>query len=433
MDSVARFQELLRIPTVHPGDTGDWSQHERFVDRLTELYPRVFAALEFERVGRSALLRWPGATSASPLVLMAHFDVVPAVGAWTHPPFAAEIDDDGVLWGRGTIDDKGELVAILEAVDELVDAGFAPARDIYLSFGHDEESYGTGAIEIVALLESRGVRPGLVLDEGGAVVEGAFPGVEVPLAMVGVSEKGLVNVLLSVEQDGGHASAPPAMAATVRIARAVQRLEAHPFPSRLDPPVRGMLTAIAPHARGALRWALSHLTFTAPLVIRILARVGSETRAMVRTTMAVTQLGGSAAHNVLAERATATVNVRIAGSSSLADVEAHVRRVIADPLVRIELEGGSEPSPVSPTDGHAWDTVVAALGEAFPDAAAVPYVMFAASDSRHFARISDHVYRFCGLRMSSAERAGLHAIDERVTVAHWREAIRFFAAVIRSY
>lgn len=434
MEPVDRLRELLRIPTVHPGESDDWSPHERFVERLAELYPAVHERLERELVGRSVLFRWPGAVAADPLVLMAHFDVVPASDeGWTHPPFAAVLDDDGVIWARGAIDDKGELVAILEAVEALVEAGFEPARDVYLSFGHDEESAGNGARAIVDVLESRGIRPGLVLDEGGAVVDDVFPGVDRPIAAVGVSEKGIADVLLAVEQEGGHASMPPRLAATVRIARAVQRLEAHPFPARLDEPVRRMLEAIGVHASGVLGLAFRHLGVSSPLVVRAMARLGPETRAMVRTTMAVTQLSGSAAHNVLAERATANVNVRIAVSSSVAETEAHIRRVVADEKVRIEVREPHEPSPVSPSSGPAWDAIATAVGAAFPGAATVPYVMFAASDARHFTRISDHVYRFCGIRMSKAERATLHAIDEHVQVADWIESIGFFSALVRAY
>ncbi|MFT4123199.1 MAG: M20/M25/M40 family metallo-hydrolase [Microbacteriaceae bacterium] len=456
--AVERFRELLRIPTVHPdaahpsarpGDAAhersehdrpehDWSEHERFLARLPELYPLLSASLERELIGtagggRSALYRWPGASGEAPLVLMAHYDVVPASDTgWTHPPFAAELEDD-VIWARGAIDDKGELVAILEAVETLLAAGVTPPRDVYLSLGHDEESGGTGAREIVRTLRERGIRPGLVLDEGGAVVDDVFPGVDSPIAAIGVSEKGAAKVLLSVDQDGGHASTPPAMAATVRIARAVLRLERRPFPARLDPPVRAMLEAIGPHARGARGWAFRHLGLTAGLVTRMMARLGDETRAMVRTTMAVTRLSGSAADNVLAARATATVDVRIAGSASVAAVEEHVRRVVADPLVRVELGETHEPSPVSPTHGPAWDAVVAAVRTAFPDAVPVPYVMYAASDARHFAAISGHVYRFCAMRMTAAERAGLHGLDERIRVGSWLDTIAFYRALVRGY
>jgi carboxypeptidase PM20D1 len=436
---VERFQELLRIPTVHPGpgDDADWSAHERFAARLEDLYPRVHRALDREPIGRSLLYRWPGdgSTSTGPIVLMAHFDVVPAAdeASWTYPPFAATITgsgEDRLIWGRGTLDDKGPLVAILEAVEGLLEEGFQPDRDVYLSFGHDEESYGTGAQQIAATLEARGIRPSLVLDEGGAIVRGVFPGVTAPIAAVGVSEKGIADVVLTVAQAGGHASTPPKLAATVRIARAVARLNARQFPARLNPVTRAMLSTVGAHAPGALGVALRNLRSTAPLVTRVLTRLTDETRAMVRSTMAITQLSGSAASNVLAERATATVNVRIAIGSSVAEAREHVRAAIGDAGIEVRVEHASEPSPISPMTGPTWQRVAAAVRAVAPEAVPTPYVMMAASDARHFTGISDAVYRFMPFELSAEERATLHAIDERLGVATWLRGIRFYREIV---
>lgn len=434
-DALERFRSLLRSPTQI--DRPD--ELAAMPGFIAALYPRVHDALERELIGdRGILYRWPGGDPAlAPLVLMAHYDVVPAADeGWTHPPYAAELvgeGDEAVLWGRGAIDDKGALAGILEAVDRLLAEGFSPVREVLLCFGGDEESYGHGAVAIVDELERRGIRPALVLDEGGAVVADAFPGVTTPAAAVGVSEKGIVTVRLTVEQRGGHASTPPRLAATVRIARALTRLERHPFPASMHPVTQRMLEAVGVHASGALGAAMRRAGALRPVLTRALARLGDETRAMVRTTMAVTQLAGSAAPNVLAERASAVVNVRIAVGSSVAEVERHIRRAIADPLVTVTLVDPSEPSPVSPYEGEQWDAITAALAIAYPDAALVPYIMYAASDGRHYTRVSDAVYRFTPFRMSRDERSSLHAIDERIRVATWREGIRFYEELVRAF
>ena len=429
-----RFQELLRIPTM----AGHDEAFALFAATLARLYPAVHAALELEVVGAHSLLfRWVGSGEADPLVLMAHQDVVPASDeGWTHPPFGAELTGEGdeqVLWSRGSLDDKGPLVAVLEAVERLLAAGFTPARDVYLSFGHDEETYGTGAESIVALLASRGVRAALVLDEGGAIVDDAFPGVTVPVAAVGVSEKGIANVMLSVRQEGGHASTPPRLAATVRLARAITRLEKRQFPTTMSPAIERMVLAVGRHAHGALGILFRGVRVTRPLVTAAFARVSDETRAMVRTTMAVTELRGSAAANVLAESASATVNVRIAVGSSVAEAERHIRRAIDDPRVSVSVEHASEPSPISPSDGAAWDAIVRSIEHAHPGTAVVPYVMYAASDARHFTRISDHVYRFFPFHLTREERATLHAIDERIHVATWLQGIAFYEELVRTF
>lgn len=437
---VARFRELLRVPTVSRPERHlvDGAAFAEFRALLPRLYPRLHAALEREVVDGTALLyRWPGAGGADPTVLMAHFDVVPAADdRWQHPPFAAHLDSGPLrgarLHGRGTLDDKGALAAILEAVEDLVGAGFTPASDVYLAFGADEEVAGTGAGRIAALLEARGVRAGLVLDEGGAVVEpGVVRGVRRPLAVVGVTEKGITSLQLVVEQQGGHASTPPRLTAPARLARAVTRLSRSPFPARLNPAAEAFVRTIAEAATGPQRLLFRHVRWTRPLVTRLFAALSDETRAMVRTTAAVTQLSGSDGANVLAERASATVDVRIAVGSSVADAVAHVRRAVRDPAVRVEVLHPSEPSPVSPSSGRAWDDLVAAIGAIHPYALVTPYTMLGASDSRHFTRISDAVYRFTPFEMSAAERATLHARDESIGVGTWLDGIDVFRLLLR--
>jgi carboxypeptidase PM20D1 len=439
--SIARFQRLLRVPTVSHLDEGetDWAAFDRFVALLPELYPALHATLEREVVaGHSLLYRWRGATGdgADPTVLMAHYDVVPATDeGWRHPPFAATIvphPDGDLVWGRGTLDDKGALASILEAVEGRVAAGHVPARDVYLSFGHDEETEGSGARAIVALLEGRGIRPALVLDEGGAVVEGVFPGVSKPTAVIGVSEKGITSLTLTVEQDGGHASTPPRLTATARLARAIVRLNRRPFPARFSPTNLEMLRTVGAHATGPIRWAFTNERYTRRMLLTLFTRLGDETNAMVRTTQAVTQLSGSQAANALAERAVATVNVRVAVGSTVDEAVRHTRRAIRDRAVRIETVHPSEPSPVSPTTGAAWTLLSRTVEEIFGGVIVTPYIQLGASDSRHFTRISDYVYRFSPFEMSKDERGTLHAMNERIRVATWLRGIRFYERLVDS-
>lgn len=433
-DAVERFRALLRVPTVSHRDVArtDWDAFDRFAELLRNLYPLTHRSLERELVdGHSLLYRWVGRKAADPTVLMAHFDVVAAPEeGWRHRPFAADLVD-ARLHGRGTIDDKGALVAILEAVERLLAEGFTPAADVYLSFGHDEETWGSGARSIVALLESRGVTPGLVLDEGGAIVEGVFPGVHRQIAVIGVSEKGIVNLQLAVAEAGGHASTPPRLSATARLARAILRLDSRPFPARLSPATRGFIRTVGAESTPLFRAIFTRLRVTEPLVVALFARLGAETAAMVRTTQAVTQLTGSAGANVLAEEATAVVNLRVAVGSSVSEAVEHVRRSIRDPMVRIVTQDRSEPSPISPSSGTAWNDVVQSVSAVHPTAIVAPYVMLAASDSRHFSRISRFVYRFSPFELSSADRAALHARNESIDVSTWLRGISVYEQLLR--
>jgi len=439
--ALARFRELLQIPTVSRTDESeiDWQPFDDFLAALVRLYPRTHEVLEREVVdGHSLLYRSPGARGAGdPLVLMAHLDVVPVVEEeWDHPPFAAEIvgsGADATIHARGAIDDKGSLVAILEAVEQLVADGFTPARDVYLSFGHNEETAGGGARAIVALLDQRNIRPGLVLDEGGAVVDGAVPGVGVPTAMVGVAERGVMTLLMTARETGGHASTPPAMPATARLARGIDRLRRHPFPTRIAPPVRAMFATLAPHAPQPLRWVFGNLGLTAPLVAAVLPRVGAETNAMVRTTAVATELSGAPGENVLATTARASINIRLLTGDTVAGATERVRRVVADPELEIEVRHGSDPSPVSPWRGEPWRRIAGAVREALGDEiVTTPYIQLGASDSRWFTPISSHVYRFTPFHLTRAERDGLHAHNERIRVDVWLRGIGFYRALIEA-
>jgi carboxypeptidase PM20D1 len=436
---VERFRALLRIPTISRLDTErvDWEQFDRFIALLPELYPGVHKTLTREIVaGHSLLYRWPGRSAGEPTVLLAHYDVVAASDErWDHPPFGAELTGEGeatLLWARGTLDDKGALVSILEAVERCVSDGFVPAGDIYLSFGHDEETVGSGARAIVDLLESRGIRPALLVDEGGAVVEGIFPGVAGPIAVVGVSEKGITSVDLSVVQDGGHASTPPRLSATARLARAIVRLNASPFRARFSATNVEMIRTIGAHARQPYRFLFTQQWLTRGILLALFSRLGDETRAMVRTTAVITRLAGSDAENALAEKATATVNMRVAVGSTVAESVDHIRRAIRDDHVEVTTSHPSEPSPISPTRGQAWTAVRNAILSVYPEVIVTPYIQLGASDSRHFTRICDAVYRFTPFEMSLAERGTLHAVNERIHVATWLRGIDFYAALIRS-
>jgi len=437
-DALERFRTLLRIPTMSRNavEETDWPSFDRFLETLPVLYPALHETLDLERHGHSLLYRWRGRDQGAPTVLMAHYDIVPATDeGWTHPPFSADVTGSGehrLLWGRGAIDDKGAAVAILEAVEALVREGYQPAADVYLSFGHDEETVGSGAQAIAAALAGRGIRPALVLDEGGAVVERIFPGVTAPIAVVGVSEKGITSVRLTVEQEGGHASTPPAMTATVRLARAITRLNARPFPARLSETNLRMVETLGAHATGPLRTVFTRARSLQPVLRAVFGRLSDETRAIVRTTTAVTQLRGSLAANALPETAEAIVNTRIAVGSSVAETLDHLRRAIRDDAVRVEAVDASEPSPVSPSDGPHWDRLAAAIGAVHPRAIVTPYIMLGASDSRHFTGICDAVYRFTPFELSATQRGALHARDEHIHVDTWFRGIDVYTHLLRA-
>ncbi|MBO3662368.1 M20/M25/M40 family metallo-hydrolase [Microbacterium sp. NEAU-LLB] len=430
-----RLSRMIRIPTVSAEHAIRGQEpFDQFVALLRELYPGTHRVLELERITDLGLLyRWPGASDRDPVVLMAHYDVVPASEAdgWTHRPFDGVIDG-GFVHGRGALDDKGPLLVILEAVEDLISSGFSPSRDVYLSFGGNEETYGHAAAAIARTLKERGITPWLVLDEGGAVVDAPLPFVAGRAAMIGVGEKGVATFRIEALGEGGHASAPSGLTAVGRIARAVHRLDAGTFRARTTPTISRMLALFATRASGAGRLILRLLAAAPPVAAAVFARLGSEPAALVRTTIAATMAEGGSAANVLPARASATLNVRILPGETVAGSLERIRRRIRDPKIEIEVLEGSDPSPESDPDGPAFAAVASAVRHAFPDALPAPYLMMQASDSRHFHRHCPDVLRFAPLEMSTAQRASVHGVDERVEIASLERGRDFHIALLTS-
>ena len=433
-DDVERFRALIRVPTVSYADEAaiEAGPFEEFVDLLAASFPLLHEHLTRTRIlEHSLLFHWEGRSAADPVVLMAHIDVVPIdeSAPWQHPPFGAEIHD-GAIWGRGTLDDKGSLVGICTAVERLLADGFVPPRDVWLSFGAREEVSGPDAPAAVEELRSRGVSPWFVLDEGGAIAHQAFPGVQPPLGVVGVSEKGTTTIELRAEGRGGHSSTPAPGGPTARIARAVVRLEKRQFAASLPEPTIEMFARMAPHVPAPLRPLFANARRVQPLLKRALLAAGAEPAALVRTTMAVTTLSGSPAHNVIASSATAAVNLRILVGDTVASATEHVRKAIADDSIRLEVLDANEPSPVSPTRDAAFELLTSTIGELFADAVPTPYVMMAATDSRYFTAICPRVYRFTPFRMTKAQRESIHSYDEHIGVDDWLDGVRWYTRLI---
>ncbi|HSU73858.1 MAG TPA: M20/M25/M40 family metallo-hydrolase [Terrabacter sp.] len=432
--AVEALRALIRIPTVShwEPDREDRAAFESLLAELRVRFPHLHETCEVERIAGDALLvRWPGRSREAPVVLMAHLDVVPVGGpaAWTRPPFGGDLAD-GHVWGRGALDCKGSLVATCQAVEDLIGEGVTPGRDVWLSFGCNEEVSGRAAVDAVAILRERGVEPWFVLDEGGAIVRGVLPGVDAPIALVGVSEKGTVDVELLARGDGGHASAPRRMGATSRLARAILRLERRPFPSHLPDATVDMLERAGAHARMPYAAVFGHARRLRPLLSRVLPRLGHETAALARTTVAVTQLTGSPGANVIADTARAHVNMRVMVGETVDGALERIRRTVRDPHVEVVLVSADEPSPVSPTDDTAYALLEATVEEVFPGTVAVPYVMLAATDSRHFHRVWPRVYRFTPFRMTDAQRAAIHGVDERIGVDDLRDGVRWYRRLL---
>jgi len=440
LDPVALSRRLgaaLRVPTISSADPAAFPHDElaRLVELMEGQFPRLHAALRREQVGRHALLYLlEGRERAlAPALLLAHLDVVPveadAQEVWTHPPFGGEVAE-GFVWGRGALDDKGAAWALLEALELHLRRGERPRRDVLVALGFDEEvGGGRGARAVAELLGERGVRPLFVLDEGLAVLEGLVPGVAAPVAAIGIAEKGFATVELSARGAGGHSSMPGAGTVVGRVARAVERLERHPLPAAIDGPTRLFLEGLRPHVGFGRRLVLSNLWLFAPLVERELARAAG-TDALLRTTTAATRIAGGGRTNVLPRSASATVDFRVHPHDTVAGVLEHVRATIDDELVQVSLVDSGEAPPVAPAAGEAWELLERAIRQVFPRAVVVPALLNARTDSLHYVALTRRIYRFMPLRLRPGDLERIHGVDERIAVADYLAAVRFYAQLL---
>ena len=426
--------EMIKCKTIshRNSDEDDESEFLKFEKLLPELFPKVFATCSFEKVGnRGLLIRWQGKSPDAPSVFMSHYDVVSVEAAdWQKPAFDG-ILEDGFLWGRGTLDTKGTLNGILQAAELLISEGFVPNNDVYFAFGGNEEVSGDGSYGIVQLFKQRGITPGLVLDEGGAVCTGVFPGVKKPIALIGTGEKGQLNIQYTVKGGGGHSSSPKANSPIIRLSRACLNVEKSSFKYTLSSPTAQLFNTAGRHSNFLYRMIFANQWIFGGVLGIYSKLAGGEFNAIVRTTTAFTQMSGSKGQNVIPAVATMVSNHRIIPGENVESVVAHVTKAVNDENVKVSVINGVDPSVISRTDCEAYERVRSTVAETWQDTIVTPYLMVAGSDSRHWGEISDKVYRFSAMALSKEERGMIHGNDERIPVETIVRTVEFFARIIK--
>lgn len=431
VDSLA---QLVRCKTVSYNDHSleDEGEFQKLISLLPTLYPNVFAACTFQQLpDRALLLRWPGKQAGDPAVMMAHYDVVPVnEEKWDKPPFAGIIED-GILWGRGTLDTKVTFNGILSAANSLIGQGFRPEKDIYFAFSGGEEINGQGAPNIVAYFAEHGIHPAIVVDEGGAVVENVFPGVKQPCGLIGIAEKGMLNAQYRTLSAGGHASAPKPHTPVGVLAAACKRVEDHPFKAHIDGPAAQMFDTLGRYSTPLYRVIFANMWCFGWIIDTLGKKSGGEMNALVRTTVAFTQMEGSSARNVIPPEAKMVSNIRLNPADSVASALAYLEKTVNDPAVEITSLESFEPSPVSETGCDAWEKVASAVANTWPGCIVSPYLMVQCSDSRHYRDLSNHVYRFSAMDLTAEERSTIHGNNERIRLETAAKAVEFYIRLMR--
>ena len=432
--AVHALAQLVCCKTISYNDKTleDDVEFEKLIALLPGLYPNVFQACSFEQLpDRALLLRWPGKNDGDPAVLMAHYDVVPVNEEnWEKPPFAG-ILENGVLWGRGTLDTKVTFNGIFSAANYLIGQGFQPEQDIYFAFSGGEEVNGKGAPNIVQYFIDHKIQPALVVDEGGAVVENVFPGVTKPCGVIGIAEKGMMNVQYRTVSNGGHASAPKPHTPVGVLAAACRKVEDHPFNAHIEGPAAQMFDTLGRYSTPLYRMIFANMWCFGWVIDLLGRKSGGEINALIRTTSAFTQMEGSSARNVIPPEAKMVANMRLNPADSVASALEYLKKTVKDSNVEITVLESFEPSPVSETDCPAWDKVAYAVANTWKGCVVTPYLMVQCSDSRHYGRLSNHVYRFSAMDMTAEERASIHGNNERIRVESIGKAVEFYIRLMK--
>ena len=432
--AISSLQTLVRFKTIsnRNPELEDNTEFEGLINKLPELYPKVFEKCQLTRFpDRGLLFKWKGHEEGAPSVLMAHYDVVPVnEDGWEKPPFEGIIED-GVLWGRGTLDTKVTVNGVLYAAETLIVQGFTPKNDIYFAFSGGEEVNGKGAVHLVDFFEKEGIVPEMVVDEGGAVVEKVFPGVNKPCGMIGIAEKGMMDVRYTAKSNGGHASAPKPHTPVGTLSKACCKIESHPFKAHMSEPVKKLFDTLGRHSGFGMRMIFANLWCFSWLLDIICKKSGGELNALMRTTVAFTQMKGSSAPNVIPPEAEMVSNIRLNPHDTMETALEYLKKTVGDKNIDISAIYGMNPSPISRTDCEGWERVSSAVASTWKGALVSPYLMVQCSDSRHYGRISDRVYRFSAMDLTKEERGMIHGNNERIRIECACRAVEFYIRLMR--
>ncbi|MCM1365274.1 MAG: M20/M25/M40 family metallo-hydrolase [Faecalibacterium sp.] len=425
--------KMIRCKTISDKDHSkvDESEFDKFKDLLKQLYPTVHEQAAPENIKGGLLYRIKGKSDSDPCVLMAHFDVVPVNEEnWSVDPFGG-IVKDGFLWGRGTLDTKCSLFGIMESAESLLKSGFVPQNDIYLSFGCNEEIAGDCAPSIVKTFKERGIKPAFVLDEGGTILKSGFSFFPHNIAAIGISEKGPMDVELTVKGESGHASQPPKHTAVGKLAQDICKIENHQFPMQMNPAVKAMISGLAPHSPYWGRLILANMWAFSPLV-KLICKKNKTTAALFRTSMAFTQTSGSNGANVLPQEAKAVVNVRLANGCKSTDAVEYMKKAADDPDLSMRIVNFSEATPCADASGKYWDIMTKAVSENFDNTIVAPYLMMGGTDSRFFNEITDSIYKFAPTLSGDGLLKTIHSDDERIRLDNIPGLINFYACLMEN-
>ena len=431
-DIVYKLGELIKIPTVSYEDKSliDFTKFDEYIEKVKELYPNVFKNCEFTKTKEYAIkLKLKGKSSLKPTVLMAHYDVVPITEGWDYDPFLGQVVD-GYLYGRGTLDTKNTMACILSALEKALENGYIPNNDLYLCFGSNEEVFGDAQVKIVNSFKEEGIKPALVFDEGGGIMSNAFPGVTKDVAFLGVVEKGMANIKLSIDGNGGHSSTPKKNGPSIRLAKALIKLEKHPMKAKYTKTLKEQLRIMGQNASFGLKFLLANSWLFKGLIKKVFCSVSSDGNALFRTTFAFTVLKGGNQSNIIPNHVEAIINVRIAPYNCIDDVIKHIKKVIKDDSIKIEAFDVNKQYPECSFNSDGYNIIKECTIETYNGCVVAPFIMLGGTDGRHYNEISDCVIRFSPMVVTKEDRQGIHGLNEKIKVENLIKCLEFYERLL---
>ena len=432
-DVVNKLGQMLKIDTVsHENiEETDFSKFQQYIELTKKLYPLVFEKCEFEQTKEYAIkLKLKGKSSENPTVLMAHYDVVPVTEGWNHDPFLGEVVD-GFLYGRGAIDTKCTMACALSALEIALKENYIPNNDLYLCFGANEEIYGDSQVKIVEQMKKDGIKPALVFDEGGGIMSNAFPGVNKDIAFLGMVEKGMVNVKLSLDSNGGHSSTPKKNGPVIKLSKALVKLEKHPMKPQYTKTIKEMLRVMGKNATFALKLVFANMWLFKGLVKKLLVKLGADTRALVSSTFAFTMMNGGNQTNIIPNHVEANINVRIAPFDTADDVVNHIKKVLKDDSFVITTSNINKMYGECDFNQKGYDIIKDTTIETYPGTVVAPFIMLGGTDARHYNEISSCVIRYSPIKVSNEDRKGIHGLNEKIKVETLQKGLEFYQRLLK--
>ena len=433
--AASKLGAMIRVPTVSKSEDEDLTQFYKFHDELVRLFPKLHEKLEKTVLNGTLLYRWAGADpTKKPILLMGHQDVVPATDeGWTVPAYSGEMVD-GCLYGRGALDCKSTMYVELQAVEELLSEGFTPPCDIYLEYSINEETGGDGAAAAMRYLKDKGIELALVMDEGGAVIERAVDGMDRPYAVIGITEKGYMDLKITAHGKGGHSSTPPRNTPAARLFAFANEIERkRPFQKKLLPEVVEMFSRMAPAFNFPMRLVLGNIWLFKPILMALMPMVSPFGEAVMATTCCFTMMEGSAAANVIPKEPYLVANLRTSVHQGCAESLAVMQKYADKHGLTIEVLMQRDASPISNIHSAEYAYVESCIRSHFPDIGIAPYVIMGGTDCRHFHALTENALRFAPVRMNNQQNASCHAVDENVTVTALAEGVEFFKKFLKGY